>query len=53
MHTGGWLLTLGETIKYSSNIAISQFALGLRPEQHYTVLRDFGFGTSRQHRFSG
>ncbi|MBA2292803.1 MAG: hypothetical protein H0W15_10160 [Gemmatimonadales bacterium] len=46
-------LTLGETIKHSSNIAISQFALGLRPEQHYAVLRDFGFGTPAALGFPG
>lgn len=46
-------LTLGETIKHSSNIAISQFALGLRPEQHYAVLRDFGFGTPANIGFPG
>jgi cell division protein FtsI (penicillin-binding protein 3) len=38
-------VTLGETVKYSSNIAISKFALELKPEQQYESLRDFGFGT--------
>ncbi|MEO5825079.1 MAG: penicillin-binding transpeptidase domain-containing protein [Gemmatimonadales bacterium] len=52
-HRVDGFLTLGETIKHSSNIAISQFALGLRPEQHYAVLRDFGFGTPANLGFPG
>ncbi len=44
VHKEGGLLTLGHTIKVSSNIAITKFALRLRPEQQYSVLRDFGFG---------
>ena len=39
-------VTLGETVKYSSNIAISKFSLRLQPEQQYESIRDFGFGTS-------
>lgn len=42
-HTGP--VTLGETVKYSSNIAISKYALRLTPDQQYEALRDFGFGT--------
>lgn len=38
-------VSLGETIKVSSNIGISQFALRLEPTQLYRALRDFGFGT--------
>jgi cell division protein FtsI (penicillin-binding protein 3) len=38
-------VTLGETVKYSSNIAISKFSLRLQPEQQFEALRDFGFGT--------
>lgn len=38
-------LTLGETIKFSSNIAISQFARRLSGEEQYATIRDFGFGT--------
>jgi cell division protein FtsI (penicillin-binding protein 3) len=39
-------VTLGATVKYSSNIAISKFSLNLQPEQQYEAIRDFGFGTS-------
>lgn len=39
-------VTLGETVKYSSNIAISKFALRLPPDQQYEAIRDFGFGTA-------
>jgi cell division protein FtsI (penicillin-binding protein 3) len=42
-HTG--LLGLGETIQVSSNIAMSQFALRLHPEEQFAMLRAFGFGT--------
>ncbi len=38
-------VTLGETVKHSSNIAISKFALELKPDQQFGALRDFGFGT--------
>ncbi|MGH7594115.1 MAG: penicillin-binding transpeptidase domain-containing protein [Gemmatimonadales bacterium] len=38
-------VTLGETVKYSSNIAISKFSLRLLPDQQYEAIRDFGFGT--------
>jgi cell division protein FtsI (penicillin-binding protein 3) len=44
VHPEGGLVTLGQTIKVSSNVAITKFALRLRPEQQYSVLRDFGFG---------
>lgn len=40
------MVTLGETVKYSSNIAISKFSLNLTPEQQYEAIRDFGFGTA-------
>lgn len=53
VHRVDGYLTLGETIKHSSNIAITQFAMGLRPEQHYAVLRDFGFGTPANLGFPG
>ncbi|HEY8061986.1 MAG TPA: penicillin-binding transpeptidase domain-containing protein [Gemmatimonadales bacterium] len=46
-------VTLGETVKYSSNIAISKFSLRLRPEQQYEAIRDFGFGTSPGMGFPG
>lgn len=39
------LLTLGETIKFSSNIAISQFSQRISGTQQYETIRDFGFGT--------
>jgi len=38
-------LTLADAIRVSSNIAIAKFAARLTPEQQYTSLRDFGFGT--------
>ncbi|MEP6589762.1 MAG: penicillin-binding transpeptidase domain-containing protein [Gemmatimonadota bacterium] len=44
-HRVAGMLTLGETIKYSSNIAISQFALRLSGAQQYEAIRDFGFGS--------
>ncbi len=46
-------LTLGETIKHSSNVAISQFALRLSPEQLFRTLRGFGFGTQTGIGFPG
>jgi cell division protein FtsI (penicillin-binding protein 3) len=39
-------VTLGMTVKYSSNIAITKFSSKLTPEQQYEAIRDFGFGTS-------
>ncbi|MES2124164.1 MAG: penicillin-binding transpeptidase domain-containing protein, partial [Gemmatimonadota bacterium] len=44
-HKVSGMLTLGETIKFSSNIAISQFARRLSGEEQFEVIRDFGFGT--------
>jgi cell division protein FtsI (penicillin-binding protein 3) len=44
-HREPGLLGLGETIKVSSNIAISQFAMRLNPEEQFGMLRAFGFGT--------
>lgn len=52
-HREDGLLTLGQAIKYSSNIAMSQFALTLTPEQHFTSLRDFGFGVATTTHFPG
>lgn len=46
-------LTLGETIKYSSNIAISQFALDIRAEDQFRTMRDFGFGMAPGTGFPG
>jgi len=37
-------LTLARAIQKSSNIAIAKFALKLRPEEQYDMLRRFGFG---------
>jgi cell division protein FtsI (penicillin-binding protein 3) len=45
VHRVDGMLTLAQTIQVSSNIAISKFALRLRPEAQYTILRAFGFGT--------
>jgi cell division protein FtsI (penicillin-binding protein 3) len=44
-HREAGLLGLGETIKVSSNIAMSQFAMRLSPAQQFGMLRAFGFGT--------
>lgn len=43
-HPRGWM-TLEDAIRHSSNIAIVKLAARLTPEQQFTVLRDFGFGT--------
>lgn len=37
--------TLARAIELSSNVATVRFAERLRPEEHYDVLRDFGFGS--------
>ncbi len=41
----GWL-TLAKAIEVSSNVATTKFTLKLSPEEHFDVLRDFGFGTA-------
>ncbi|MEO8714373.1 MAG: penicillin-binding protein 2, partial [Acetobacteraceae bacterium] len=38
-------VSLAEAIKVSSNIAMSKFSLRLQPEQQFTTMRNFGFGT--------
>ena len=38
------ILTLGEAIRVSSNVAVAKAAQSLTPSQQYQVLRDFGFG---------
>jgi cell division protein FtsI (penicillin-binding protein 3) len=40
----GWL-TLAKAIEVSSNVGASKFTLKLSPQEHYDILRDFGFGT--------
>lgn len=37
-------VTLGEMVKYSSNIAATKFSMKLTKDQQYEALRDFGFG---------
>jgi cell division protein FtsI (penicillin-binding protein 3) len=37
-------LTLAKAIEISSNVGMAKFTLKLRPEEHYDLLRDFGFG---------
>lgn len=37
--------TLARAVQLSSNVATVQFGALLRPEEHYDMLRDFGFGT--------
>lgn len=39
-------VTVGMTVRFSSNIAISKFALRVAPDEQYSAIRDFGFGTS-------
>ena len=38
-------LTLADAIRVSSNIALVKFAARLKPDEQYTMLRAFGFGT--------
>ena len=38
-------LTLADAIRVSSNIALVKFAARLHPDEQYTMLRAFGFGT--------
>lgn len=45
VHAESGMLSLGETIKVSSNIGISKFGLRITREQQFLALRDFGFGT--------
>ncbi|HET9134933.1 MAG TPA: penicillin-binding protein [Gemmatimonadales bacterium] len=44
VHKEAGLLSLATAIKYSSNVALSKFALRLRADSQFAVLRDFGFG---------
>ena len=44
-HKWNTKLTLAHAIEVSSNIAMAKFALRLKPEEQYDMLRDFGFGT--------
>jgi cell division protein FtsI (penicillin-binding protein 3) len=53
VHKEGGLLSLATAIKYSSNIAMSKFALRLRADSQFAVLRDFGFGTAPAIGFPG
>jgi cell division protein FtsI (penicillin-binding protein 3) len=46
-------VTLGETVRFSSNIAISQFAMRLTPAEQYETIRDFGFGAAPATGFPG
>ncbi len=38
-------ITLGRAVQVSSNIGIAKFAARLRPEEHFDMLRAFGFGS--------
>lgn len=40
----GWV-TLAKAIEVSSNVATAKFTMRLKPEEHYDLLRDFGFGS--------
>lgn len=44
-HKSPGKLTLAQAIQVSSNIAMSKFAQRLAPEEQFSVLRDFGFGS--------
>jgi cell division protein FtsI (penicillin-binding protein 3) len=39
------MMTLADALRVSSNIGVAKMAEGLSPDQHYQILRDFGFGT--------
>ncbi len=44
VHPESGELTLARAIQKSSNIGMAKFALKLRPEEQYDILRRFGFG---------
>lgn len=44
-HPRAGYLTLAKAIEISSNVGATKFTLRLTPEEHYDILRDFGFGT--------
>ena len=44
-HPRPGFLTLAKAIEVSSNVGAAKFTLKLSPEEHYDILRDFGFGT--------
>jgi cell division protein FtsI (penicillin-binding protein 3) len=44
VHPKTGYLTLGESLRYSSNVGVAKMAQGLTPAQQYENLRDFGFG---------
>ena len=44
-HPHAGYLTLARAIQVSSNIGAAKFTLRLSPEEHYDILRDFGYGT--------
>ena len=44
-HPHAGYLTLAKAIQVSSNIGAAKFTLRLSPEEHYDILRDFGYGT--------
>ena len=45
-HPRAGYLTLAKAIEISSNVGAAKFTLKLSPEEHYDILRDFGFGTA-------
>lgn len=51
-HKAG-VLTLTDVIRFSSNIGIAKLGARLTPEEQYTALRDFGFGTPTGIEFPG
>ena len=52
-HAQPGTLTLARAVQVSSNIAMAKFALRLRPEEQFEMLRDFGFGTPTGAEFPG
>lgn len=44
VHKTSGRLSLGDVIRYSSNVGIVQFASRLEPREQFESLRDFGFG---------
>ncbi len=43
-HPQKGFVSLARAIEVSSNVGAAKFTLRLKPEEHYDILRDFGFG---------
>jgi cell division protein FtsI (penicillin-binding protein 3) len=44
VHGYGWL-SVGDALRFSSNIALAKVGARMQPREHYMALRDFGFGS--------